>query len=203
MGPRLEQWFRAWRREIDGWGRSIEKAANVLCDRQRQPKPFPKEAKAARFTVATSDVWTDDAGQKQERPQFHLYVPFGRAAELVEQYLHKGYLVAVQGQLEHRKYEKDAEPARGRGARRRRCWLPAQQERPAAALTRVNWPENARTALLAPRQDKGFTCPPSHPLRPAEPGGDRKAIAGLARAGAVRDYPAAAQRAFQHHTEDI
>lgn len=73
---------------------------------------FEDGSLAARFNLATSENWTDDSGAKQERTQFHPIVAYGKVAELVRDYVKKGALVSVFGQLEHREYEKDGSKQR-------------------------------------------------------------------------------------------
>ena len=53
----------------------------------------------ANFTVATSESWTDQQGQKQERTEWHRVVIFGKLADIAKQYLRKGHKVYIEGQL--------------------------------------------------------------------------------------------------------
>lgn len=59
------------------------------------------------FSVATKDVWTDKAGAKQEKAQWHNVVVFGNQAVNCKKYLAKGSKVYVEGRLDYRSYEKD------------------------------------------------------------------------------------------------
>jgi single-strand DNA-binding protein len=56
----------------------------------------------ASFTVVTNYVWTDQAGQRQERAEFHNIVAWRRLADICRQYLHKGSKVYVDGRLQTR-----------------------------------------------------------------------------------------------------
>lgn len=56
----------------------------------------------ASFSVATSLVWKDQSGQKQEKTEFHNIVAWARLAEIVGQYLKKGSKVYVEGRLQTR-----------------------------------------------------------------------------------------------------
>ncbi|MBI4082444.1 MAG: single-stranded DNA-binding protein [Candidatus Lambdaproteobacteria bacterium] len=56
----------------------------------------------ANFTLATSDVWRDKAGAKQEKTEWHNIVAFGKLADLVQTYLKKGRRVYVEGRLQTR-----------------------------------------------------------------------------------------------------
>jgi single-strand DNA-binding protein len=59
----------------------------------------------ANFGVATSSVWTDASGQRQEKTEFHNIVAWGKLAEICSQYLHKGKKVFVEGRLQTREWE--------------------------------------------------------------------------------------------------
>ena len=56
----------------------------------------------ASFSVATSLIWTDQGGQKQEKTEFHNIVAWKRLAEICGQYLRKGSKVYVEGRLQTR-----------------------------------------------------------------------------------------------------
>lgn len=57
------------------------------------------------FSVATSSQWTDAAGQRQERTEYHSIVAWGKLAEICSQYLAKGRKVYVEGRLQTREWE--------------------------------------------------------------------------------------------------
>ncbi len=59
----------------------------------------------ATLRVATTDQWTDQSGQRQERTEWHSIVVWGRAAENCKQYLAKGRAVFVEGRLQTRKWQ--------------------------------------------------------------------------------------------------
>ena len=59
------------------------------------------------FSLATSEQWTDSAGQKQERTEWHQVQAWDRLAEAVGKSIAKGSLVYVDGTLKSREYEKD------------------------------------------------------------------------------------------------
>lgn len=60
-------------------------------------------------SVATSEKWTDKAGVKQEKTEWHRVTAFGRTADVIGEYCKKGTLVMVEGRIETRKYMKDNE----------------------------------------------------------------------------------------------
>lgn len=57
------------------------------------------------LSVATSKSWKDDAGEKQEKTQWHDISCFGKKAELAAKYLVKGREVYVEGELETRSWD--------------------------------------------------------------------------------------------------
>jgi len=58
-----------------------------------------------KFPVATSERWTDQQGQKQERTEWHNIVVWGKQAESCGQYLAKGRQVYVEGSIRTRSYD--------------------------------------------------------------------------------------------------
>ena len=62
-------------------------------------------SKLAKFSVATNESYKNGKGEKVTDTQWHQVVAWGKTAEIVENYLHKGSEVAVQGKLMHRTYE--------------------------------------------------------------------------------------------------
>ena len=62
-------------------------------------------SKMARFSVATNETYRNGKGEKVTDTQWHQVVAWGKAAEIVENYLAKGKEVAVEGKLIHRSYD--------------------------------------------------------------------------------------------------
>lgn len=61
----------------------------------------------ARFSLATTERWTDSTGAKKERTEWHRVVFWDRLAETVAKYVHAGSLLEVEGSMQSSKYEKD------------------------------------------------------------------------------------------------
>ena len=59
----------------------------------------------ANFRIATSEVFSDSQGQRQERTDWHNIVVWGKQAETCGQYLQKGRQVYVEGSLRTRSYD--------------------------------------------------------------------------------------------------
>ncbi|HWY11354.1 MAG TPA: single-stranded DNA-binding protein [Bacteroidia bacterium] len=60
--------------------------------------------KMARFTVATSDNYTNKKGEKVNETQWHNIVIWGKLAGIAEKYLEKGSQVIIDGKLTTRNY---------------------------------------------------------------------------------------------------
>lgn len=59
----------------------------------------------ARFSLATSEVWNDRDGNRQERTEWHNVVVWGKQGEHCGQYLAKGRQVYVEGSIRTRSYD--------------------------------------------------------------------------------------------------
>lgn len=57
------------------------------------------------FSLATSETYKNQKGEKVEDTQWHNLVFWGKLAEIAGKYLKKGNEVAVEGKLVHRAYE--------------------------------------------------------------------------------------------------
>jgi single-strand DNA-binding protein len=81
--------------------------AQIIGNLTRDPevRTTPTGQSVANFGVATTRVWTDDAGQKQEKTEFHNVVAWRRLAEICGQYLTKGKKVYIEGHLQTRDWE--------------------------------------------------------------------------------------------------
>jgi single-strand DNA-binding protein len=73
--------------------------------REPELKSLPSGAQVCEFGVATNRVWKDKNGVRQESTDYHNIVVFGRQAELIKQYLHKGSGVFVEGRIQTRSWE--------------------------------------------------------------------------------------------------
>jgi single-strand DNA-binding protein len=62
-------------------------------------------SKKASFTIATTDTYKNQKGEKVQDTQWHNIVIWGKLATIAEKYLRKGQEVVVEGKLVHRVYE--------------------------------------------------------------------------------------------------
>ncbi len=61
--------------------------------------------KIASFSLATSEIWRDTNGERQEKTEWHRIVIFNSStADFVERFLKKGSKVYVEGSLQTRKW---------------------------------------------------------------------------------------------------
>ena len=59
----------------------------------------------AKFPLATSEVWNDAEGGRQERTEWHNIIVWGKQGETCGQYLSKGRQVYVEGSIRTRSYD--------------------------------------------------------------------------------------------------
>jgi len=78
--------------------------AMIIGNLTRDPeiKTTPQGTSVTTFGVATSFVWKDAEGQKQEKVEYHNIVAWRRLAEIISQYLKKGSKVYIEGRLQTR-----------------------------------------------------------------------------------------------------
>jgi single-strand DNA-binding protein len=72
----------------------------------------PGGTKVAKVSLATNRTFTDRGGQQQEKTEWHRLTFWDRLAELVEQYVHKGDRLYVEGRLEYSQTEDEKGVAR-------------------------------------------------------------------------------------------
>jgi primosomal replication protein N len=63
----------------------------------------PGGAPIAKFSIATTEMWNDKTGQRQERTEWHNVDLWGKQAESLSEYLQKGKQIFVEGRLQSRK----------------------------------------------------------------------------------------------------
>jgi single-strand DNA-binding protein len=68
-------------------------------------RTFDSGKKQASFSIATSEVYKNQKGEKVEDTQWHNLVIWGKLADVAGKYLKKGSEIAIEGKLIHRSYE--------------------------------------------------------------------------------------------------
>ena len=66
---------------------------------------MPNGEAVCNFSVATSESWRDQNGQRQERTEWHNITMYRKLAEIAGQYLKKGSQVYLEGKIQSRKYQ--------------------------------------------------------------------------------------------------
>ena len=64
----------------------------------------PGGAAVATLNLATTEVWNDKGGQRQEKTEWHRIVVWGKQAEIAAEYLKKGRSVYIEGSLQTREW---------------------------------------------------------------------------------------------------
>jgi len=62
-------------------------------------KTLESGKKVARFSLATTESYKNEKGEKVKETQWHTLIAWNKLAELVETYLTKGNEIAVEGKL--------------------------------------------------------------------------------------------------------
>jgi single-strand DNA-binding protein len=61
--------------------------------------------KVVSISIATSDFYYKENGEKVEQTEWHRVTIFGKTADIVEKYVSKGREIAIEGKLSHRSYD--------------------------------------------------------------------------------------------------
>jgi single-strand DNA-binding protein len=72
-------------------------------------KYTPTSRALCNLRIATTDVFKDKGGQRQEKTEWHRVTVWGDQAENCSKYLSKGRSVYVEGRLQTRSYDKDGQ----------------------------------------------------------------------------------------------
>ena len=81
--------------------------AFILGNLTRDPekRALPSGAAVTSFSIATTRVYKDRNGVKQEDTQYHNVVAFGPQAETIAQYMKKGSSILVEGRIQTRSWD--------------------------------------------------------------------------------------------------
>lgn len=124
--------------------------------RDPEVRALPSGVQVASFGLATNRVYKDKEGNKQEQTDYHNIVVFGRQAELVAQYLHKGSSAFIEGRMQTRSWEQD-------GQKRYRTEVVADRVQfgPRGGASGAGAPQQAQgdTAAEPPSQSGGIEYP--------------------------------------------
>jgi len=79
------------------------------CGKDPEMKAMPNGNAVANLSVATSESWKDQQGNKQESTEWHRIVAFGKLAEIIGQYVTKGSKLYLEGKIKTRSWEQDGQ----------------------------------------------------------------------------------------------
>ncbi|MGY5845783.1 single-stranded DNA-binding protein [Salegentibacter sp. HM20] len=73
----------------------------------REPEIVNLESgkKLAKFSLATSENYKNNNGEKVKDTQWHNIIAWGKTAELIEKYVNKGKEVGIEGKLTSRSWD--------------------------------------------------------------------------------------------------
>jgi single-strand DNA-binding protein len=74
---------------------------------QDPPRIGSGDTSPVKVSLATTERWNDDSGERQERTEWHTVLFWNRLAEVAAKYIKKGSHVLVTGSLKSRQYEDD------------------------------------------------------------------------------------------------
>ena len=72
-------------------------------------KYTPSNRALCNLRIATTEVYKDKGGQRQEKTEWHRVTVWGDSAQNCSKYLAKGRSVYVEGRLQTRSYDKDGQ----------------------------------------------------------------------------------------------
>lgn len=77
--------------------------------RDPETRVMPSGSGVVSFSMATSDTYTNKAGEKVTQTEWHNITAFGKLADIMAKYLHKGDQVYIEGRLKTETWEKDGQ----------------------------------------------------------------------------------------------
>ena len=98
----FRRWSRGLRLLLMGSVNKVILVGNL--GRDAELRYTPGGAAVSKFSLATTEVWTDKQGQRQERTEWHNIDLWGKQAESLNEYLRKGKQVYIEGRLQTDEY---------------------------------------------------------------------------------------------------
>ena len=85
---------------------SIRNSVRLIGNLGQDPeiKNLEGDKKLAKFSIATKEIYKNDAGEKVTETFWHNVVIWGKLADIAERYLQKGSQVVIEGKLTNRNY---------------------------------------------------------------------------------------------------
>ena len=114
--------------------------------RDPETRTTPSGATVTTFSIATNFYWTDQAGKRQEKVEFHNIVAWRKLGETIAQYLHKGSRIFIDGRLQTREWQAQD------GSRRNRTEIVADNMIMLDGRPAGSGPATPRVATAQPEQ---------------------------------------------------
>jgi single-strand DNA-binding protein len=75
------------------------------CGKAPETRYMPNGEAVTNLSLATSELWKDKSGAKQEKTEWHNLTFYRKLAEISGEYLKKGSTIYVEGKLQTRKWQ--------------------------------------------------------------------------------------------------
>ena len=72
---------------------------------KNEMKTLDSGVEVITFTLATSETYKDKNGEKQQSTEWHSIKAFKSQASLIEKYVSKGDMLAIEGKIQYQKWE--------------------------------------------------------------------------------------------------
>ena len=86
---------------------TLSNSVNLIGRLGMDPKSFEFDSGKMKttFSLATSDYYKDQKGERVQETQWHNIVAWGKTAKVASDFLAKGKEIALEGKLTNRSYE--------------------------------------------------------------------------------------------------
>ena len=86
---------------------TLSNSVNLIGRLGMDPKSFEFDSGKMKttFSLATSDYYKDQKGERVQETQWHNIIAWGKTAKIAADYLNKGKEIALEGKLTNRSYE--------------------------------------------------------------------------------------------------
>ena len=77
--------------------------------RDPEVRDTPSGQKVANFSIATTERYNDQQGNRQEKTEWHNLVAWGKPAEVIGQYAKKGTAMYIEGSLSTKSWDQEGQ----------------------------------------------------------------------------------------------
>ena len=126
-------------------------------------KYTPSGAPVAKFSLATDESFKDKTGEKQEHTEWHNIVAWNKLAEICGEYLTKGKLVYIEGQIRSRQWQDQS------GNKRTSYEIIANQMQMLGSKAESGGGGGGSSRPAPERRPPAAPSPSGEPIAPSEP----------------------------------